>query len=134
MNVSLNTPKLNFVCGSAIYPSRFVKVSASADYQCLPCTASDTPDGISQEGGRYPPVTGATGVAGDTNDPLAVYAVQQTCILELGSTVTRGSLVGPDSAGKGIPALTGQTYGAVALESGVSGNKIRVEIIIGQLN
>lgn len=137
--MNLNAPSLTFVCGSTIYPSRFVMVSTAADYTALQATdgSSNHGDeiiGISQEHGRLPPVSGAGTYAGAATDIISVYGVQEVCLLELGSTVTRGDLLKANSDGKGIKATAGSdNYGAVCLQSGVSGDKVRVNVLIGTI-
>ena len=51
--------------------------------------------------------------------------------LEIGDTVTFGDKLTSDVSGKGVPATSGQRYCAVALESGVDGDIISVEMEIG---
>ena len=128
-----NVPALNFVAGTTIQPSTFVKVSTAADYQCLPVTSTrDQIIGIAYEGSRKPPVTGATGEAANQDDPLAVYGVGQTCYLTLGTTVTHGQVLMTDANGCGIPSTgAGTYYGAVCEQSGVAGNKVKVTVLIG---
>lgn len=48
--------------------------------------------------------------------------------LELGGAVSAGNLITSDSVGRGVAASTGNVVRAVALESGVSGQLIKVTI------
>jgi hypothetical protein len=125
------------ICGGDINPSRFVTHSTAADFTVIQSVADARPAGISQEYTRDAPIPGASTLAGAAGDSINVYYPSSgddngsTVWLELGGTVTRGALLMPDASGKGITATTGKWYGALAEESGVSGEKIRVTPLIG---
>jgi hypothetical protein len=129
-----NTPP-QFVAGGDIHPCRFLKVSTAADFTALEAGANEQIIGISGEGSNYPPLSDLTvsdhhAVAGQ---PVDVHGDGDVCLLELGGTVARGDRLKADSAGKGVViASTGTTIqqiGAVALQSGVSSEKIRVQVM-----
>ena len=129
-----------FACGGDIYPKRFVKRSTAADFTVLQADADSQPCGISQAWTRDAPgLSGASTVAGASGDSIQVHSnlsgetQDSTVWLELGGTVTRGARLMPDANGKGITATSGKYYGAIADESGVSGEFIRVTPVIGGL-
>lgn len=127
------------ICGGDIAPSRFVKHSTAADFTVLQADLNSNPVGISQAWAQNAPIPSASTLAGTTGDQIQVHYPSSgddndsTVWLELGGTVTRGDRLMPDANGKGITATTGKYYGAVAQESGVSGEKIRVTPLIGLL-
>ena len=130
----------NFACGGTIEPARFVKRSTAADFTVLQADADSFPCGISQRWAAVAPLSGAASAAGISGDMIQVHQPgmsgeghDSTVWLLLGGTVTRGSLLMPDADGKGIAATTGKYYGALADESGVSGEYIRVTPISGIL-
>lgn len=124
-----------FTAGGTINPSRFVKRSTAADFTILQADLNSFPCGISQAWGVDAPIPTMTdnpipaARAGDTVNFHAGNSgspEDTTVWLELGDTVTRGSQLMPDANGKGIPATTGKYYGAIADESGVAGELIKV--------
>jgi hypothetical protein len=131
-----NTPP-RLVAGGNIYPCRFVKMSTVADDRGLQATANDAPIGISYPEGRYAPLEDVvtTNYHAITDDPIGLYGDGEQCLLEIGDDVTRGGRLKSDADGKGVPVLTTgttiQQYGAIALESGSSGEKIRVFVLLG---
>jgi hypothetical protein len=124
----------NWVAGGDIRPSRFVKQSTAADHTVLEADAGERVCGISQEGGREPPLPSVSTVyAGQAGDHMAVYGDGDQCLLELGSGgCTRGDRLKADADGKGVTAATaGNHVGAIALMSGAENEKIRVQVQIG---
>ena len=135
------------VGSGSVAPSVFVHyltgTAASGDviagYAVQQSFASAITCGISQEGTRYAPtdenVASAqagsyTGTAGYTGDPIKVYGIGDICLLSIATTVTPGQLLTPNANGQGVLWVTGQgTYvGAQAIEGGVSGALIRVQV------
>lgn len=129
----------SFTAGGDINPSRFVMHSAAADFTVLQATADSNPVGISQEYAQDAPIPGASTLAATAGRHVNVYSPMSgddnasTVYLELGGTVTRGARLMPDSSGRGITATTGKYFGAVALESGVTGELIKVAPTSGLL-
>lgn len=115
-----------------IATSVFVTLDTAGDEQCVQSTTGDLPFGISQEGMKAAP-----GLAGSDNtiaaaagDLLRVYTIGDDCLLSVGGTVTRGDFLKPTGGGLGITATVGSdNVGAQALQSGTSGQKIRVQIV-----
>lgn len=126
-----------FACGGTINPARFVKRSTSADFTVLQADADSLPCGISQRWSEVAPTSGASTAAGTSDGLIQVHQPgmsgdphDSTVFLELGGTVTRGSLIMPDANGKGVTATSGKYAGAIADESGVSGELIRVTPVL----
>lgn len=131
-----------FTCGGTINPSRFVKRSTAADFTVLQADLNAFPDGISQNWGVDAPIPSVTDdpiPAGRTGDKIMIHAGHSghgddtTVWLLAGGTVTRGDRLMPDADGKGITATTGKYYGAIADESGVAGEYIKVTPVVGLL-
>lgn len=122
------------IAGGDILPHRFVKPSTAADNTCLQAGAGELPIGISQRGTRNTPFgsldDGKAAVAGES---LRLYGPNETCMLELGGTVTAGAVLKADADGKGVAAGAGDKYGAIAGQAGTSGKLIEVLVQIGEL-
>jgi len=131
-----NTPP-RLVAGGTIYPCRFVKFSTAADDRGLQATANDKLIGISYPNGKYSPLSDLVtdNPHAAAADPIQLLGDGEQGLLELGDTVTRGDKLKSDADGKGESVATSgttlQQYGAIALESGVSGDKIRVFVLLG---
>jgi len=121
-----------FIAGGTIRPSRFVKMSG--DSTVSECDAGDPPIGISQEWSRDVPRSdiATSGVnAALVNEPVRVYGEADICLLELGDTVAVTDVLQSDADGRGIPvAAATDESGAIPLEAGVVGDKIRVQVNI----
>ena len=116
--------------GGDILPSRFIKISA--DYTAVAATTgSDLCFGISHDSTKAAPADGlASDKHAEDGDHVSYYKLGDSCLLELGGTVAAGGLIEPSTAGVGVAATgAGDLAGAVALEGGVSGELIRVQIL-----
>jgi len=127
----LETP--SFVASGNISPSRFVALSTAQDFTVLQGTDVLVPFGVSQPGTQEAPGTAAdSGYAATDGKVIKVYGPGETALLELGGTVTRGDWLKPDANGKGVTASIASAtviyYGARALRSGVSGEKVPVYV------
>jgi len=122
----------NFIAGGNISPSRFVRQDDTADFQVLEADANSKLAGISMEGTREAPIPSvSTALAAQSGEPLQVYGDTEECLLELGGTVRPGEDLKSDADGKGVTIAAGATVqeiGAVALENGVDGELIRVQV------
>jgi hypothetical protein len=122
--------RIQGIAAGTIRPSRFVKQSTAADFAFLEADANEAIIGVSHESTQDAPIPGASANAAEDGDALAVYPIGVVCLLELGGTVARGDELKSDADGKGVVrATTGttvQNIGALALESGVSGELIKV--------
>lgn len=127
------------VAGGDIYPCRFVKLSAAADFTVLQADANAEVIGIAQEGSRKPPLSDLITdmKAAEAGDSVKMFTDGDVCLLEAGGTVTRGDLLKADANGKGITVASSgttiQNYGAVALQSGAAGEKILVQARFGKV-
>jgi hypothetical protein len=129
----------NVVAGSEIYPSRFVRLDETADYTVLQADDNEVVFGISHEGSATPPIPSAPVFAGVAGKGVKIYgAGEGDVLLEAGGTIVPGDRLKSDEDGKGVAiALTGsesenvQNYGAIALEGGSEGDKIRVFVSLG---
>lgn len=126
-------PTPNYIARGNIAPSIFVKQDTATDNGVLLAGANSRPVGISSEAGREPPLPSVSTIyAGQNGDPMKVYGLGETCLLTLGDTVVAGDRLKPDASGFGVPASSsGNHYGALALGSGASGEKIRVQVVLG---
>ena len=116
--------------GGDILPSRFIKISA--DYTAVAATSeNDLVFGISHDSTKAAPADGlASTKHAEDGDHVSYYKLGDSCLLELGGTVAAGALIEPGAAGVGVAAAGSNTLaGAVALEAGVSGELIRVQIL-----
>jgi hypothetical protein len=125
----------SYIAKGDINSSRFVKSDGTNDFAVVEGTANAEVRGIAMEGSREAPIPSVTSpLAAKTGEGLLVYGNGQQCLLELGGTVSAGDVLKSDSAGKGVVIATGgdtlQHIGAVALEGGVSAEKILVEVDI----
>ncbi len=116
-----------------VSPCRFVKLDTTADLSCAAAGSNEAVVGISGEGSRIAPGTpGDDGYIAIATETVPVFGPGRKCLLELGGTVTRGDRLKSGAAGVGVAAATTgttrQEIGAVALQSGISGQKILVVI------
>ena len=133
--VLTNIASLSLMARGDIRPARFIKISASQDHACEEADANERIIGIAEEGSRQAPIPSVTTVLeAASGDVCRAYGQGDTCLLELGGTVARNGGIKSDGDGKGVAvAITGttiQNWGAIALESGVSGEKIKVKVHI----
>lgn len=123
--------------GGDIYPCRFVKRSAAADFNFLQAGANDAIRGISQNGTNTAPIPDVTSdKAATSGQQLRVHTEPETgVLLELGGTVVAGDRLKADTDGKGVSIATSgttpQRYGAIANQGGDAGDKISVDVVIG---
>jgi hypothetical protein len=143
MAFGFNGPSLSAIIGSGtVAPCRFVSYCTAvasttgnpghggyADFLVYASPSGGTPIGISEQGQQLPPTDENYGTTTWAEGQLiGIYGVGRTCLLELGSTVTAGQLLGPlsDGTGKGGVVSTNATMGAIAKQGGVSGDLIQV--------
>lgn len=127
-------PSYSKCANGNIAPSRFVKIDTTAGVKdrVLQATAGDKIYGISFVGTRNAPYAplddGYIAIAGEF---LSIYGPSAKDVrLELGGTVTQGDSLKSDANGKGVTTTsTGDWIGAIAMDAGVSGDVIRVQVI-----
>lgn len=126
--------QIPLVAGGDIRPARFIKLSGAADYTALESDANERVFGISIDAAQDAPIPSADADAADDGDQFRYFSIGDECLLELGGTVAAADLLKSDADGKGVViATTGttiQNIGARAIEAGVSGEKIRVQVTI----
>ena len=123
-----NAPALQ--SAGTIGPSSFVKMGTIAN-TVLQAGAGDPIKGISQEAQqRTPGLPGSdTTIAATAGQNIRVYSEGDVCLLIIADTVTPGQYLKSDGSGFGIPAVSNDEVGAVALEGGATGNKILVQVL-----
>lgn len=126
----MNSP--NYIAGGDIRTCRFVKMGA-ADLTVLESDANEAVIGISQEGAKSAPIPGASVLAAAAGENIDVHGLGVECLLVISDTVARGAYVKSDADGAGVTlattGTTAQNVGAMALQSGVAGDKIRVVVL-----
>lgn len=123
----------NFIAGGDIRPCRFVKGGA-ADLTVLEADANEAVIGISQEGTKAAPIPSASTLAAAAGENIGVHGLGEVCLLTLGSGgATRFGYLKSDADGNGVAiattGTTAQMVGAIALQSGLEGEKIRVQVL-----
>lgn len=123
----------NYLANGNIYPCRFVKIDSTAgkNFSVIQsAAASDKSIGVSQVGTRLAQIEGltATAYAASAGDNLRVFGPGEQCLVECAGTITQGDWVTADADGKAVAITVSGTvcHAAFALESGVSGDFIRV--------
>jgi len=128
-----NTP-MNLLAGGDIGTSRFVMLDTADEYECLEANANSKIIGISHESNNEAPIPSvSTYEAAVDGESIRIYGAGDICLLELAGTVAHGDYIISNADGKGVivsPSAAGQNIGAIAAQSGVSGDKIRVQVHI----
>ncbi len=124
-----------FRAGGTIRKSRFVVIDPSDDSTVLESGANGIIFGIAQEFSRDVPVDDIAGSgvnAAIDGDQIRVFGDGDApVLLELGATVASGDHLRSTASGAGQKqTLASEPVGAIALESGVSGVLIRVQVSI----
>lgn len=147
---------LTYICLVAHTSGTFATDLAASDWQLTPTNTAVDRDGsmtviqsagatvrilgVSMEGTDYPPLTDPRvtvgGYAAIPGEELQVYGLGEVCLLTLGGTVLNGATLTSDSSGKGVsitPANSGTVnyVGALAMQAGVSGEQILVQVMPG---
>lgn len=125
---------LNYTAGANVNPCRFV-IQTAAGVVTEPAGATDNCIGISQEATRSVPYSGLSStVAAAAGEPLNVYKVGETCLLEVSAAVAINARLRATGAadGRGVTGAAAERAFAVALRAAAgAGEKIPV-LIIGQ--
>lgn len=128
----LNYTPLSLVASATVNPSRFCKISGART--TAQAGANERIIGISGVGTRSPTDSNPTAHAVAT-EAVMLHRVGAEALLDIGGNIAAGDRLKADANGKGVTmASTGTTiqhYGAIALESGADGDRIRVAIVIG---
>lgn len=131
--------ELTLTARGNVLPSRFVKLDGSTE--CGVLQAGDNAEiiGIAQAGTNLPQVTGmiTATYAAVAGQQVMVAGLGSVCLLEVGAQVQPGQLLKSNLFGQGVPitptATTIQNYGAIALQGGHAGEKVRVQVLIGKV-
>ena len=113
---------------------RFVKPDGTNDFEVIQAAADeDTLLGISQEGSYDTPgLTGSANDAARDGHLLKVYETDEDCLLEIGSGgCSPGARLTSDANGAGIAVSADADHciGAIALETGLEGELVRVRVV-----
>ena len=125
---------ISLIAGGDIEPARFVKQSTAADFTALQAGANEEVFGVSVDASQVAPTSSSATKAAASGDLFRIFGPGEECLLELGAGgATRGDKLKSDANGKGVTtgvyaSATPQFVGAVALESGVAGEKIKVRV------
>ncbi len=128
-------PLYPVTAGGNVTPSRILVASATVPNQVIQATNATTqPVGIAQRGTRNTPYsTLDDGFAAISGENLVVFSDGDTAPLELGATVTQGDILMSDTSGRGITGTTTNWGIAKASKSGVLGDIIEVQVLIGYI-
>lgn len=127
------------VAGGDIRPFRFIKIDSTpgASHTGLEADANDELIGVCGGETNYAPLSGiiTTNLHAKAGQPIKLHGDGEETLLELGDTVTQGQKLKSDNDGLGVPiasiGTTLQRYGAIALENGAAGERIRVQVLLG---
>mgnify|MGYP001818897793 CR=1 FL=1 len=126
------------MAGGDIYPSRFVRISASADNKGTQCGANELPIGVSGVGTNVAPlndlVTDAKHATSGQN--IRLHGDGEECLVEAAEAITRGARVKSDADGKAVNAATTgttpQNVGGIAQDSvSGAGEMLKIQVLIG---
>ncbi len=127
----------SFVANGDIYPARFVILDRSNKGRVIASNSTTiTPIGISGIGTSAVPYGALdTGLAASANQTLRVHGPGEMRVkLTLDANASYGDFLGPVSGGNGTPVTANASvYGAVALETGTTGQMIEVEVRLGAI-
>ena len=123
-----------WTAGGTIRPSRFIKADSSAPKTALEADANERIIGVSQLGTRDAPGTNGAGTdAASSGEEFQAFGLGDVCLIELGGTVTASAQVKSDAEGCAVAAATTGTtlqwVGGVALQGGVAGEKVLIQIM-----
>lgn len=127
------------VANGNIRPFRFVKIDTTAgnSHFGLEADANDKLIGVCGGETNQPPLSDlvSTNYHAQAGQHIKLHPDGEETLLQLGGTVVQGDRLKSDNDGQGVViATTGTTiqhYGAIALEAGDSGERIRVQVLIG---
>ena len=126
-----------FKAGGTIRVSRFVKITGNSTVS--EADAANRAVGISQAGGRTPPIPDVTTdpvEAAQSGEQLQVFQLGEECLLSIGSGgCTAGDALKADADGAGLTCASGSDtwYGAIALETASAGELALVQVVIGNV-
>lgn len=132
-----------FVANSNIAPSVFVMVDPTRDNAVVQASGTAFLVGISQAGTEFPVnLPAALGGTNPAVQPAAVpgmsigvFTVGDFAPIKLGGSVASGDLLTnkSDTSGTAVTATSGTFYGALAVQSGATGEVISALVCCGKL-
>lgn len=132
-----STSGRSFVANGNIFPCRFVCGVTGSPFKVIAAVDSTLPIlGVSQQGTLYAPGTAAdSGYAATSGYPLQVFGLGEECLIEVGAAgVTCDDYLTAGTAGVAVTvpltATAHREVGALALETGTSGQKIRARVVM----
>jgi hypothetical protein len=109
--------------------------TATLEPEILQAGAGDLVVGISGSATRRAEYIDSSGKHAIAGEPAKFHDDTEECWLEAGGTITVGDRLKSDANGKGVTTTTDKDkYGAIALQSGASGDYIRVKVRIGDIS
>ena len=126
-----------FKAGGTIRVSRFVKITGNSTVS--EAEAANRVVGISQAGGRTPPIPDVTTdpvEAAQSGEQLQVFQLGEECLLRIGDGgCSAGDALKADADGDGVTCASGGNnwYGAIALEAASAGELALVQVVIGNV-
>jgi hypothetical protein len=124
-------PSYTRVAGGNVEPMHFVTIGT--DGRVTQAGAGVQIFGVSGQGTRFPPYGSLDdGYAAIAGESVLVHGPPEKDVsLVLGGTVTIGAFIKSDANGEGVASSADQEdVGAIALQAGVSGEIIKVQLII----
>jgi hypothetical protein len=130
----MHAPNMSKLAGGTIRPARFVKYGTS-EGTVLEADAAEQIFGVSQKEQRRLATFLSDGNAAISGEIVGVHGPGEVCYLEIAGTITLGTRLKSDADGKGVGSVADdEEYGAVAEQSGVSGDLILVRVQPGTLS
>ena len=124
-----SSPSYN--AGGDISPSRFVKLSTTADNTVIQAVADDEAIGVSHQGSLDAPIPGVTPLAARENQPCQVFGADEPCEIEAGGAIASGDKLKPDADGKAVVAGAGDAYSAIARSAAAAGESVAATVTRG---
>lgn len=125
----------SFVANGDIYPARFCILDRSNKGRVIAANSTTIlPEGISCVGTNAVPYGALdTGLLASANQTVGLHGIgEMRVLLTLNANCSYGDLLGPVSGGNGTPVTANASvYGAVALQAGVTGEMVEVEVRAG---
>lgn len=131
--------ELQLLAKGNILPSRFVSLHSTDESSAVQSGDNAEIIGVAQPGTNKPAISGWVDptYAAESGQSVLVAGIGSVVLVEAGANVTPGKFLKSDSQGRAVPvATTGttiQNYGAVALQGGAAGDKIRVQVVLGKV-
>lgn len=126
--------EISWKASNTIAPFSFVTIDPGFDEQLLQSVVGDMPIGVAGDAQKLTPgLPGSdTTIAAQSGDYLPrVYQLGDDCLIQVAGTVTPGNVLKPNGSGLAISGTVGDRYGAVAIQAGTTGQRIRCIVMRG---